>query len=193
MNRRTSRRTFMRAAPLALATAGLSSQPLLLAAEDTRRITGSGRDLDSLIGLILDTPRDRRVAVVAGELRRGLSYRELLTGLYLAAVRIQSTHHVAVVHSANWVAGLLPARDGLLPLVWVMDLIGGEVVGRTRNKEPVVVPRTNKAPPPAGKALELYHAAMKALDPEAGELAALALARSIGLRQTMELVWQYAC
>jgi hypothetical protein len=193
MAARESRRAFLKTVPPALAACGLSADGRIGAGEPPRTTTGSGRDLDSLIGLILDTPRDRRVAAVAEELRRGLSYRELLTGLYLAAVRLQSTHHVAVVHSANWVAGSLPARDGLLPLVWVMDLIGGEVAGRTRTKEPVVVPRTTKAPPPAGRALGLYHAAMTALDPEAGELAALALARSIGPRQTMELVWRYAC
>jgi hypothetical protein len=192
MTPHTSRRAFLGAVPLALGTTGLTGDRLL-GGETPRRTTGSGRDLDSLIGLILDTPRDRRVGVVAEELGRGLSYRGLLTGLYLAAVRMQSTHHVAVVHSANWIAGTLPAGDALLPLFWVMDLIGGEVEVRTRSQEPVVVPRTDKAPPPAGKALALYHDAMKRLDPEAGELAALALARSIGLRQTMELVWQYAC
>jgi hypothetical protein len=86
--------------PLALGTTGLTGN-MLLGADAPRLTTGSGRDLDSLIGLILDTPRDRRVAVIAEELRLGLSYRELLTGLYLAAVRLENTHHVAVVHSAN--------------------------------------------------------------------------------------------
>jgi hypothetical protein len=71
-------------------------------------------------------------------------------------------------------------------------MIGGQMESRRLRNLPIQ-PRTEKAPPPAGKALEFYHAAMKALDPEAGELAALSLARSIGLRQTMELVWQYAC
>jgi hypothetical protein len=188
---RTSRRAFLGAVPLALGTAGLT-RTMLLSAEAPRLTTGSGRDLDSLIGLILDTPRERRVGVIAEELRRGLSYRELLTGLYLAAVRLENTHHVAVVHSANWIAGSLPPGDGLLPLVWVMDMIGGQMESRRQRNIPIV-PRTDKAPPPASKALEYYHGAMKALDPEAGELAALSLARSIGLRQTMELVWQYAC
>jgi hypothetical protein len=192
MTVRKSRRTFLKTVPAALAVYGLSVDSRLGANEPAPTMTGSGRDLDSLIELILNTPRDRRVGVVAEELRRGLSYREFLTGLYLAAVRLQNTHHVAVVHSANWIAGSLPARDGFLPLVWVMDMIGEQMASRTRRNLPII-PRTTKAPPPVGKALEQYHAAMKALDPEAGELAALSLARSIGLRQTMELVWQYAC
>ena len=187
----TSRRAFLRAVPLALTTTGLAWDALL-AADAPRLTTGSGRDLESLVGLILDTPRDRRVSFIAEELRRGLSYRELLTGLYLAAVRLENTHHVAVVHSANWIAGSLPSGDEFLPLVWVMDMIGGQMESRRQRNLPIQ-PRTKKAPPPPGKALEFYHAAMKALDPEAGELAALSLARSIGLRQTMELVWQYAC
>ena len=191
MPSRLSRRAFLGAVPLALGATGLPGDALL-GAETPRPTTGSGRDLDSLIGLILNTPRDRRVEVIAEELRRGLSYREFLTGLYLAAVRLQNTHHVAVVHSANWIAGSLPSRDAFLPLVWVMDMIGEQMESRTRRNLPII-PRTDKAPPPAGKALELYHAAMKALDPEAGELAALSLARSIGVRHTMELVWQYAC
>ena len=187
-----SRRAFLKTAS-ALVACGLSIDSRLGAAnEPARTMTGSGRDLDALIGLILDTPRERRVAVVAEELRRGLSYRDFLSGLFLAAVRLQNTHHVAVVHSANWIAGSLPPKDALLPLVWVMDMIGEQMASRTRRNLPII-PRTTKGPPPAGRALEQYHAAMKALDPEAGELAALSLARSTGFRQTMELVWQYAC
>jgi hypothetical protein len=191
MNPRTSRRAFLQAAPLSLVGAGLVGDRFLLGEEAPRVITGSGRDLESLIGLIMDTPQDRRVAVVVGELRKGLSYRDLLAGLYLAAVRIESTHPVAMVHAANWVAAALPARDVFVPLFFVLNKIGGGIDAARKNNE--IVPRTDKAPPPPGKALDLYHAAMKAKDPEAGELAALALARSVGLRQTMELVWQYAC
>ena len=85
MAARESRRAFLKSVPPALAACGLSVDGRIGAGEPLRTTTGSGRDLDSLIGLILDTPRDRRVAVVGEELRRGLSYRELLTGLYLAA------------------------------------------------------------------------------------------------------------
>src|SRR5688500_17977156 len=109
MNPRTSRRAFLGAAPLALAASGLSGDRFLLA-DEPPGATAAGRKLDALIGLSLDTRRDRRVGVVAEELRRGLSHRDFLTGLFLAAVRLQNTHHVAVVHSANWIAGSLPAR-----------------------------------------------------------------------------------
>jgi hypothetical protein len=80
-----------------------------------------------------------------------------------------------------------------VPVIWVLDRIGGGIDAARRNKEPVVAPRPNKPPPPADRALELYRAAMKARDPEAGELAAVSLARSIGVRQTMELLWEEAC
>jgi hypothetical protein len=191
VNPLTSRRTFLRSAPLAVAASGLTGDSLL-GEEAPRHTTGSGRDLASLTDLIIDTPQDRRVAVVAEELRRGLCYRDLMAALYTAAVRIQSTHPVAMVHAANWVAASLPAEDTFVPLLWVLDRIGGGIDTARKDKE-LDVPRTNKPPPAPGQALELYHAAMKAKDPEAGELAALALARSVGVRQTMELVWEYAC
>ena len=192
MTQHTSRRAFLQAAPLSLAAAGLAGGDVALGDPPPRVTTGSGRDLASLTDLIIDTPQDRRVAVIADELRRGLSYRDLMAALYTAAVRIESTHPVAMVHAANWVAAALPAKDVFVPLFFVLNKIGGGIDAARANKE-LDVPRTNKPPPPAGKALDLYHAAMKAKDPEAGELAALSLARSVGLRQTMELVWQYAC
>src|SRR5262245_9500124 len=146
MTPRASRRTFLQAAPLALAATGGT----LLLGDEPPRSTGSGRDLDSLIGLVIDTPSDRRVSVICEELRKGLSYRDLLSAQYLAAVRIESTHPVAVVHAVNWIAGSLPAREAVLPLVWAFERIGSEIDSRTRYKEPIVVPRTAKAPPPAG-------------------------------------------
>ena len=74
MNLRTSRRAFLGAVPLAIGTAGLTGD-LVLGADAHHLTTGSGRDLDSLIDLILDTPRERRVEVIANELRRGLLRR----------------------------------------------------------------------------------------------------------------------
>ena len=95
MSVRASRRAFLKTVPAALAAYGLSVDSRLGGDEPARTVTGSGRNLNSLIELILDTPRDRRVGIVAEELRQGLSYREVLTGLFLAAVRLQNTHHVA--------------------------------------------------------------------------------------------------
>ena len=77
------------------------------AAPDPRGVRLEG-EVEPLVRLLEDTPRDRVLEEVAARLKRGLSYRELLAALLLAGVRsIQPRpvgfkfHAVLVVHSAH--------------------------------------------------------------------------------------------
>src|SRR6266853_1603433 len=67
-----------------------------------------GPEIEPLVRLLEDTPRERLLEEVASRIRRGLTYREVLTALLLAGVRnIQPRpigfqfHAVLVVNSAH--------------------------------------------------------------------------------------------
>jgi hypothetical protein len=162
-------------------------------ADETRRTAGQpGRGFESLVDLILQTPRDRCVPVLAGELRRGLSYRQAMAGLFHAAVRGGGSHEVAMMHSAHRISGDLPVKDALLPLFWAFDSLAHRIAGEPAPGPPAR-PTTGGPLPSPDKAGRILEDAMKAQDRPAAELAAVSLARSIGSRQTMGLVWHWAC
>jgi hypothetical protein len=192
MTPHTSRRDFLRAAPLALAVPGLVGTSPLHGGERPQLKGVASRDLESLVGLILETPRNRCVEVLAGEMKRGVSYRQALAGLFHAAVRHQGTHEVAMMLSAHRISGELPVKDALLPLFWAFDSLARRIAS-VRKTEPVVRPLAAGPFPPPAKAAKILHDAMKSQDRDAAELAAVALHRTVGARQTMELVWRYAC
>src|SRR5262245_43478803 len=79
-------------------------------------------ELEPLVRLIEDTPRDRIVAALVERVSAGLPYRRLLAAVFLTVLRRpQSSHSVYLVHSA-YQAGLdLPASDAVLPLFWAVD------------------------------------------------------------------------
>jgi hypothetical protein len=187
-----SRRTFLGTASITLAMSGFARTSPLVAGENQK--SSFGRDFESLVGLILDTPRDRCVEVLADELRSGLSYRQLLAGLFHAAVRHQGTHEIAMMFSAQRISGQLPVRESLLPLFWAFDSLARRIQNEKQiGKHPVIRPLAQGALPHPATALKTLGDAMQAQDRPTAELAAVSLARSLGNRQAVELVWRYAC
>jgi hypothetical protein len=85
-------------------------------------------DIEPLVRLIEDTEREDLLEVVAGRIRRGTSYQQLLAALFLAGVRsIQPRpvgfkfHAVLVVNSAHLASLAAPDSDRWLPLLWALD------------------------------------------------------------------------
>ena len=61
-----------------------------LSAQDAKVEPGMVRfrpEIEPLVRLLEDTPRERIVDVVGGEIRGGTSYRELLAAVFLAGMR----------------------------------------------------------------------------------------------------------
>jgi hypothetical protein len=54
-------------------------------------------DIEPIVRLIEETPREKCVAMMIGQLQKGLPYRNFLAGLYLANIRTGSA-------SAGWKA-----------------------------------------------------------------------------------------
>ena len=86
-------------------------------------------EIEPLVRLIEDTPRDELIATIARRIQGGLPYRRLLAALLLAGVRnIQPRpsvgfkfHAVLVVNSAHLASLSAADEDRWLPLLWALD------------------------------------------------------------------------
>src|SRR5438067_2261279 len=114
MSRRTDRRDFLRTAA-AGSLAGLGDLAFLsrlrpVTADESRidpKLVQLHSNIEPLVKLIEETPRERLLEEIGGRVRKGLTYRELLSALLLAGVRnIQPRpvgfkfHAVLVINSA---------------------------------------------------------------------------------------------
>src|SRR5262245_14116560 len=142
-----SRRAFLGRTSLALVGSTLLGTSSLRGEEKTR--SRGSRDLEALVGLMLETPRERCAEVLGAELRRGLSHRQALAGLFHAAVLHQGTHEIAMMFSAHRISGELPTREALLPLFWAFDSLARRIAS-VQPREPVVRPlATGTLPSPS--------------------------------------------
>jgi len=81
-----------------------------------------GPDLEPIVRLIEETPRDQCVRVFVDELRRGLPYRRFLAASLFAGIRWAHSHHeVYKVHSMHQVSMDVRADERLLPLFWGLN------------------------------------------------------------------------
>lgn len=83
--------------------------------------------IEPLVRFLEETPRDRLLEEVADRIKKGLSYRELVTALFLAGVRnILPTgrfnfHCFLMVHAAHQASLASPEGERWLPIFWVLD------------------------------------------------------------------------
>ena len=130
------RRSFLQAAAGtgALAALGelgfLAQLPSVSAAEAAAdsRMVRFDPETEPLVRLLEDTPRERVLEEVAARVKGGLSYRQLLTALFLAGVRsIQPRpvgfkfHAVLVINSAHLASLSSADTDRWLPIFWAID------------------------------------------------------------------------
>jgi hypothetical protein len=142
-------------------------------------------DIEPVVRLIEDTPRDNCVAMMIGQLKKGLPYRNFLAALYLANIRTGLVDHpLAVLHSTNQLTLDLPVQEQLLPTFWAMDSF------KARRFVPKLKPLTGKLPSPEHAEREL-HAGMNAYDADRAERAIAVLARTQGASRVAELLWHY--
>ena len=133
-----------------------------------------GADIEPLVRLIEETPRDKCIEVIASRLKAGLSYRELLSALFLAGIRNVSPqppgfkfHCVFVLHSAHQLSLDAPASDRLLPLLWALDYFK-QSQQRDADEDDFQLRNPKGRLPSADKAWAEFHAAMESWDEERG-------------------------
>ncbi len=82
-------------------------------------------EIEPVVRLIEETPRDRAIEVAVNQLKKGLSYRNLMAGLFLAGIRNIKPrpvgfkfHAVMVINSAHLLGQTSAVSERLLPLLW---------------------------------------------------------------------------
>ena len=77
-------------------------------------------DIEPLVRLIEVTPRERIVSAMIERLRKGMTYRQLLTAMFLASTRMAvSPHHFYMIHAAHQLSLNGGSEERLLPLFWL--------------------------------------------------------------------------
>jgi hypothetical protein len=188
----TTRRRFLQTLAGA-ASLGLPHVPLLgelaaFGAEPPSATMRFGPDIEPVVRLIEETPRDRCVGVFLDQLRRGLPYRRFLAAVFFAGIRRSGSHHdVYKIHSVHQVSLDARPEERLLPLFWAL-------YGYKKHQEDFPNPPLTelRGPlPPAEKAGAELAAAMERSDADRAERALVTLALNQGPRQTMEQLWVY--
>lgn len=155
-------------------------------------------ELEPLVKLIEETPRQQVVGKVIDHIRDGTSYQELLGALFLAGVRgIQPRpvgfkfHAVLVVNSAHLAS--LAARDNerWLPLLWSVDYFKGAQERNAKEGDWRMKPADEAKLPSADDAAKEFTAAMDAWDEERADRAIVALGRAEGAAEVFEQFWIY--
>jgi hypothetical protein len=158
-------------------------------------------EVEPLVRLLEDTPREKVLEEVGHRVKAGLPYRDLLAALFLAGVRnVQPRptvgfkfHAVLVIHSAHLSALSGPDRERWLPLFWAVDNFKGSQAQTQKESGWRMKPADELKLPPAHQAREAFVAAMEDWDEEAADAAATALARTAPTNELFDLFARYGC
>ena len=155
-------------------------------------------DIEPLVKLIEDTPREKLFEAVAGQMRRGTGYQQLLTGLFLAGVRgIQPRpvgfkfHAVLVVNSAHLAAQAMPDKERWLPLFWALDNFKNSQERNRQEGDWSMAAVEEGKLPSSSQARPRFVEAMDNWDEEGADRAIVSLVRHAGAGEIIELLWRY--
>lgn len=201
-----SRRKFLSVATGSAAAGAVAIQPAcfpLLRAEDVKVGPSMVRfrpEIEPLVRLLEDTPREKIIEVVSGEIRGGTSYRELLSALFLAGIRnVQPRpsvgfkfHSVLVVNSAHQAA--MAAADGKrwLPLLWAIDNFKGAQATDVKEGNWTMAAVDESQLPSAAQSLTALESALGNWDESAADVAAAVAARNATAGQLLDLMARYS-
>src|SRR6266436_2645065 len=193
MNHLPSRRRFLKTAAFAGALYGLGDLSFIsrlprVSAQEARldpKIVQFNPDIEPLVRLLEETPRNKLLEEVAARIHRDLTYRELLAALLLAGVRnIQPRpvgfkfHAVLVVNSAHLASLSSPDSDRWLPIFWALDHFKYAQAQDEREGDWTMGPANESKVPSSHKARQAFAEAMDNWDEAAADLAVTALARA---------------
>jgi hypothetical protein len=165
---------------------------------DVVRLTS---DIEPLVRLIEETPRNTLLEAAAEKVAGGTSYQQLLAALFLAGVRgIKPRpvgfkfHAVLVVNSANLASLAASDHDRWLPLFWALDNFKDAQAKNQKESDGWVMPAVDEAKlPPSHQARERFAEAMDNWDEEGADRAVVSLVRSASATEVVELFWRYGC
>ncbi|MBX9622176.1 MAG: hypothetical protein K2X82_00010 [Gemmataceae bacterium] len=203
MSTSPDRRSFLAASAAGASLPFLNALPAV-AADDAKLGPGVVRldpEIEPLVRLLEETPRDKVLEEVGHRVKNGLPYRDLLAALFLAGIRnVQPRptvgfkfHAVLVVHSAHLSALSGPDRERWLPLFWAVDNFKGSQAQTQKESGWRMKPADELKLPPARRAPDEFAAAMETWDEERADAAAAALARSAPTHELFDLFARYGC
>ena len=150
-----------------------------------------------MVRWIEETPRDRALEVAVAHLKDGLSYRDLLAGLFLAGIRNIKPHPVGfkfhavmVMNSAHLLGQTAAVPDRLLPMLWALDTFKKSQAQDIKEGDWTLGKVDEARLPGPGQAKAEFVRAMDAWDAEAADAAIAALCRTAGAAETMEPLWR---
>ena len=201
------RRTFLKSAAAGTMLSGLgdlgflSHLPAVSAAElqlDRNRVPLLP-EIEPLVQLLEETPRERLLEKVAEKIHQGTEYRQVLTALQLAGVRYiqprpsvgHKFHAVLVVNSAHLASQASPAEHRWLPIFWSLDHFKSSQA-RDVQEGNWTMQRVDEARLPAGdQAAASLTAALDQWDEAAADVAIASLARHADLESIYEIMFLY--
>ncbi len=205
----TPRRSFLGVCGGATAALALSELdiinhlPRVSAAEATlgQQAVRFSDDIEPLVRLLEETPRNRVVEVFADKVRSGTSYREVLTALLLAGVRNVEPrpsvgfkfHAVLVVNSAHLASLASPDQDRWLPIFWALDYFKSSQARDVQEGNWTMAAVNESSVPPPHQARQAFVDAMDNWDVDAADAAVAGLVRSAGANEVFELMAHYGC
>ncbi len=209
----TSRRRFLQSAAAAGAAAGLGDLAFLsrlkpVSAAEVQTDPNLVRlhpDIEPVVRLLEDTPREKLLEEVAARIHGGLSYRDVLAALLLAGVRnVQPRpevgfkfHAVLVVNSAHLASLASPDAHRWLPIFWALDHFKDAQAQDRREGEAKKLgdwsmrPVDEAAVPTASRARAAFIEAMDHWDEAAADAAVAGLARTAGMHDIFEIMFRY--
>ena len=156
-------------------------------------------DIEPLVRLLEDTPREKLIEVVGGRVRKGLCYQDLLAALLLAGVRnIQPRpsvgfkfHAVLAVNSVYQASLAAADADRWLALFWALDYFKDSQAKNVKEGGWRMTAVDDARLPEAGKGQQAFCRAMDDWDEAEADAAAAGLARTAGSSQVFELLYRY--
>jgi hypothetical protein len=155
-------------------------------------------EIEPLVRLLEDTPRERVLEEVAARIKSGTTYRELLAALLLAGVRnIQPRpvgfkfHAVLVVNSAHLASLASLDSDRWLPILWAVDQFKSSQARDVREGDWTLGPVKESDVPPSHRARQAFVEAMDNWDEAGADTAMAGLARTAGAHEIFEILARY--
>ena len=156
-------------------------------------------EIEPVVRWIEETPRDKILDTAIGHLKAGLSYRELMAGLFLAGIRNIKPrpvgfkfHAVMVIHSAHLLGQTADVNERLLPMLWALDEFKASQSADVREGDWTLANVDETHLPKPSQAKAEFVKAMEAWDADAADAATASLCRSAGAAEVMEPFWRYA-
>src|SRR5438876_3631 len=158
-------------------------------------------DIEPLVRVIEETPRNRLLEVAAERIQGGTSYQQMLSALMLAGVRgIKPRpvgfqfHAVLVINSAHLASLAATDQDRWLPLFWAVDNFKNSQATNAKQNGGWTMPALDESKvPSADAARRRFAEAMDAWDVEAADVAAAGLARTVSAAEAFEIFARYGC